>query len=62
MPIIIVEEECEGCGTCIPMCPNNAIVYIERDDHTIAQILPENCVECGECMEYCLREAIREVT
>ena len=61
MPIIIVEEECEGCGTCITMCSNNAIVYVEKDDHTIAQIVSDNCVECGECIEYCLRDAIKEV-
>jgi len=60
MPVIIVEEECEGCGTCIPMCPNSSIVYKEINDRTVAEIVEDECVECGECIEYCLREAIKE--
>jgi len=61
MPVMIVAEECEGCGTCISMCPNNAIVYVEEDDHIIAEIVSENCVECGECIEFCLRGAIKQI-
>ena len=61
MPVIIDLEECQGCGTCIPMCPNSAIVYKEEDGTTLAEIVPEECEECGECIEYCLREAIKEV-
>lgn len=61
MPLIIDSEKCEGCGTCIPLCPNSAIVYKELDGNTLAQIVPEECEECGECIEYCLRGAIKEV-
>lgn len=61
MPLIVDLEECEGCGTCIPMCPHSAIVYKEVDGTTLAQILPDECEECGECIEYCLRGAIKEV-
>ena len=61
MPVIIDLEECEGCGTCIPMCPNFAIVYKAVNGTTLAEIIEDDCVECGECMEYCIRGAIKEV-
>lgn len=61
MPIIINKEECEGCGTCVTICPNSAIVLKEVDGSIVAEVVPELCDECRECIEFCLREAIKEV-
>ena len=60
MPIIINKEECEGCGTCMPTCPNSAIALKEVDGSIIAEIVLEYCDECGGCIEFCLRGAIKE--
>jgi NAD-dependent dihydropyrimidine dehydrogenase PreA subunit len=61
MAVIIVKEECETCGTCIPMCPNSAIIYNEENGETIVEIDEDECIECLECIEYCIRGAIKEV-
>jgi len=60
MPIVIDKEECQGCGTCVTICPNSAIVLKEVDESIIAEIIPELCDECGECIEFCLRGAIKQ--
>lgn len=61
MPVIIDLEECEGCGTCMPVCPNDAIIYKEVNATTLAEIVEDECMECGECIEYCIRGAIKEI-
>lgn len=61
MAVVIVKEECETCGTCIPMCANNAIIYKEEDGATVVEILEEACIECGDCVPSCIRGAIKEV-
>jgi len=61
MPIIINKEECEGCGTCTPVCPNSAIALKEVDESIVAEVVSDLCNECCECMEFCLRGAIKEV-
>jgi len=60
MPIVIDKEECQGCGTCVTICPNSAIVLKEVDESIIAEIIPELCDECCECIEFCLRGAIKQ--
>ena len=61
MPIIINKGECEGCGTCVSICPNSAIVLEEVDESIIAEVVSELCDECGECIEFCLRGLIKKV-
>lgn len=60
MAIIINKEECEGCGTCVTICPKSAIILKEVDGSIVAEVVPELCDECRECIEFCLREAIKE--
>jgi ferredoxin len=60
MPVIINKEECEGCGTCLSICPKSAIVLKEVDGVIFAEVVSELCDDCGECIEFCLREAIKK--
>lgn len=53
MKIWVVEERCNGCGECIPVCPYNAIVL----EDGVAKIL-EACTYCGACIPSCPVEAI----
>ncbi|NLZ31270.1 MAG: CoB--CoM heterodisulfide reductase iron-sulfur subunit A family protein [Methanomicrobiales archaeon] len=71
-PRYIIEEECNGCGDCILICP---VEVYNRFDAGIgvrkaiykphAQAVPdivikdqEHCIECGLCYDVCGREAI----
>lgn len=46
--MVIWDDRCIGCKTCVKICRNSAI------DN------PENCILCGECVEECPAEA-REI-
>jgi len=47
-------ELCTGCGTCVDVCPVEAIT-IEKDK---AVIDADSCVDCGTCVDECPVEAI----
>ena len=47
------DVKCNGCGTCIDICPMEAI-KIENGKAVIS----EECTECGACVNQCPREAL----
>ncbi|MGC9973493.1 MAG: 4Fe-4S dicluster domain-containing protein, partial [Bryobacteraceae bacterium] len=47
----IVEEECSGCKTCIPLCPYSAISW--KKDVKKAAINEVLCKGCGTCVASC---------
>lgn len=49
-----ITDACIGCGTCLSVCPQNAID--EGMPFVIRQI---NCLQCGNCYENCPAEAIQ---
>lgn len=53
--IMVVEENCIGCGACINECPVNCIeLELPSPIH-----IGEECVYCGKCTEACQFEAIK---
>jgi len=46
--------KCMGCGKCIQICPERAIVKTER-----ISIRREKCTTCGECTEICPTGALQ---
>ena len=52
---VVDEDKCCGCGTCIEMCPYNAITKNERG---LAQVEPAVCKGCGVCGASCPEGAI----
>ena len=46
----IREEECIGCGKCLPPCPVDAILGSPKFLHTV---LTEACIGCGLCVAPC---------
>ena len=53
--IYINQGDCEGCGSCMKACPNNAIFW-NRDG--LADINHDICLTCGYCAPVCPVKAI----
>jgi electron transport complex protein RnfB len=51
---------CSGCGTCVEMCPYEAVVIAEvpgsREQRAVVD--PEKCFGCGVCVPNCPEEAL----
>jgi len=53
MGIRIIEDQCTGCGNCLPSCPFGCLELVENK-----AIIREGCTLCGACREVCPFEAI----
>jgi formate hydrogenlyase subunit 6/NADH:ubiquinone oxidoreductase subunit I len=55
-------EYCIGCGRCVSICPNKAIILVTRDewDHDYPEIDFGKSSFCGLCVEICPTEALEE--
>ncbi len=47
----ILDEECSGCKSCLPLCPYTAITY--QEDRKKAVINEALCKGCGTCVGAC---------
>ncbi|MGO9862771.1 MAG: CoB--CoM heterodisulfide reductase iron-sulfur subunit A family protein [Terriglobales bacterium] len=54
----IVEEECSGCKSCIPLCPYQAIAFV--DEKKKAYINEVLCKGCGTCAAGCPSGSIKQ--
>ncbi len=50
---IIDKNKCAGCGSCMKVCPVNAISGEKKKPHVIDD---EICIRCGSCIEACPRK------
>lgn len=55
MPAIVDPEKCTGCGSCVDICPTEAI---HLNDDGKAVVDPDKCGDCGACVDECPSEAI----
>jgi heterodisulfide reductase subunit A len=53
----ILEDACSGCKTCIPLCPYQAISFVEEKRALINEVL---CKGCGTCVAACPSGSIRQ--
>lgn len=53
MGIRILEDQCTGCGNCLPSCPFGCLELVENK-----AVIREGCTLCGACREVCPFEAI----
>lgn len=51
----VIESKCIACGTCIEMCPMQAIDLIDEITH----VNEKKCIGCGICVHHCPEEAIQ---
>jgi heterodisulfide reductase subunit A len=54
----IVEDDCSGCKSCVPLCPYNAITFLE--EQAKAEINEVLCKGCGVCVAACPSGSIRQ--
>lgn len=47
--IAVVSNECVACGTCVKVCPKNAIEITKG----IKAEIKQDCVGCGKCTLVC---------
>ena len=52
---IVKDDLCTGCGTCVALCPEEAIKLTinERKGIYVPEIDEEKCNDCGVCYEVC---------
>ena len=51
---ITVEKKCAACGSCVAVCPFNAVTVKD-----VAVIDREKCTNCGLCVKACPLQAIK---
>jgi NADH-quinone oxidoreductase subunit F len=55
MTVHILASKCVGCGECMDVCEDDAILGKKNFVHVIEQ---DECTICGKCMEACDEDAI----
>jgi ferredoxin len=54
MPAKVDKGKCNGCESCVPECPSEAIKMV--NDKAVVDV--DACVDCGVCVDACPVEAI----
>jgi NAD-dependent dihydropyrimidine dehydrogenase PreA subunit len=52
---LVLEDQCTGCGACVPACPSNVLV-LEAGKAVIAR--QDDCQTCFLCELHCPADAI----
>ena len=56
MAIITISEKCNGCGTCVKVCPQ-MILAVTEDKKMVVED-PGRCMSCYGCEDVCPRDAV----
>lgn len=56
--VIIDDEECIDCGSCISLCPTDAL-HVDKEERL--ELSYEKCIGCLLCLDSCPRFAIQEM-
>jgi adenylylsulfate reductase subunit B len=70
MTVLINQESCTACGTCVDICPED-VLALDKTTHSIVVRYPNECWRCGSCTFDCpfgaievdldLEQAVRHV-
>jgi len=52
---VVLDDLCNGCGTCVPLCPTNSLDMILDNNKGIfiPSLNEETCIKCEICLEIC---------
>ncbi len=53
MAVTIDEEKCTACGSCVDVCPVDALKIDGK-----AKVDENECIDCGTCVDECPEGAI----
>ncbi len=53
MAIKIDKDKCDACGSCVEVCPVEAIAINDK-----ATVNEDKCIDCGTCVDECPNGAI----
>ena len=58
LAVVVIKEECNGCGKCVNVCPVEAMTLISANDPLQpkmkkARLDEERCLGCGLCVRVC---------
>jgi len=56
--IAYYEEKCIECGSCLEICPENAIIFDKQGKKWINRL---KCTNCGKCAGVCPTEALKVI-
>ena len=52
------KKKCISCGTCIRICPKDAISFADKTHKNGIVVDPEKCDQCGKCVRVCPSTAL----
>lgn len=60
----VSEENCNGCGKCVSLCPVESMSLVSSNDPTAplrkkARLNRETCLGCGVCVTGCSKDALK---
>ena len=60
----VTEENCNGCGKCVALCPVEAMTLVSANDpdkpaRKKAKLQQEACLGCGVCLAGCNKQALK---
>ena len=56
--VTVDEDGCTACGTCVSVCPTDAIEIVEEGENLVLLFRPSACTNCSLCREACIEEVI----
>jgi len=54
--VVFRQEMCDHCGTCVSVCPRDAIILYERE----IRLVEERCDGCLRCLMVCPVRAVED--
>jgi coenzyme F420 hydrogenase subunit beta len=50
---VVRQRLCTGCGTCVVVCPSEAVTMVQTPAGLLEASVSGECTECGRCLDVC---------